>query len=186
MKKVLIVLIILFPAMLQAQTTIGQVHRGSLIFSTCLPHYGHEYPRGDDFTPHLMTKERREIALKCIERTFGKVKDYEEFYGDCTGTHLFSVTLESGDIICCEEGKLESFELNSSRFAVAKEWFKGGLRVGRKPGQPRDSRYQVKQAVDNSSRYHFYDSEQPDDVIRCYELGPDGTIVRIFIGGNDC
>ena len=181
----IIPLLLLLSAALQAQT-IGQVEYGCRIFSTGLPHIGNEHSWSEDFTPPKMTKERRETALECIEWTFGKVVKYEEDYGECCGMHHFWVSLESGDWVDFEEGFLEAIELNSPRFTVARELFRGGLRVGRKPGEPIPGKVVIEPWKEDPSRFYFNDPDHPDDVIRLYEVGPDGTIVRIFFGFQEC
>ena len=92
----IILLLLIIPVSLQAQA-IGQVPWGARVFSTGFPaSIPDEY--FEDGGPK-MSKERREIAIKCVEKTFGKVKEYNEYWGNCTGEHMFIVTLESGDEI---------------------------------------------------------------------------------------
>ena len=62
-----------------------------------------------------MPKERRETAIECIEWTFGKVESYEESYGECQEVHLFEVTLNSGDVLCFEDGALGDYTIVSPR-----------------------------------------------------------------------
>lgn len=186
MKHIRIIpLLLLLSATLRAQT-IGQVEYGARIFSTGLPHVGNDHPWSEDFTPPMMTKERRETALECIEWTFGKVVKYEEFYGECCGMHHLWVALESGDWVDFEEGLLSAIELNSPRFTVARELFREGLRVGRKPGEPIPGKVVVEPGKDDASRFYFYDPDHPNDIICLYEVGPDGTIVRIYFGFQEC
>ena len=131
MKRILasLVFLVLLCAPEAGAQSLGQLHYGDLVFSTCLPHNPKE--------PITMSEERLKIALNCIRRTFGDIREYEEYYGECCGMHHLEVLLESGDVLDFEEGRLCGFTLVSSRFTVAKEWFKGGLRVGRKPSTPK-------------------------------------------------
>ena len=80
MKRIgIILLLLIIPVSLQAQA-IGQVSWGSRVFSTGFPaSIPAEY--FEDGGPK-MSKERREIAIRCIEKTFGKVKEYQEYWGD--------------------------------------------------------------------------------------------------------
>lgn len=97
-RTVLLLFLVWLPVLLSAQQ-IGQVQYGARVFSTGLPHYDDELPEN----PPMMAIETREKALECIEWTFGKVMEYDEFCGECCGCHHFSVTLEGGDEIYFEE-----------------------------------------------------------------------------------
>ena len=86
MKRYVLILfvLLLLPGALRAQA-IGQVPYGARVFSTGLPRYENDPP--EDLP--MMAKETREKALECIEWTFGKVKEYQEGYGECCGLHHF-------------------------------------------------------------------------------------------------
>jgi hypothetical protein len=183
MKRILFLLfLLLLPAALRAQA-IGQVHFGDRVFSTGLPA---RIPESyfEDGGPK-MTKERREIALRCVERTFGKVKEYQEYWGECTSEHILVVTLESGDNISFDDGRLGSYTIVSSRFTVGADVLNGGLKVGQKLNLK-------KSRGDWVIRKH----EKKDNV---YEFGPmwwDGgayfevdennVITKITTWTNDC
>ena len=74
-----ILLLLSIPVVLQAQA-IGQVPFGAKVFSTGLPA---SIPDEcfEDGGPK-MSEERLEIAIRCVEKTFGKVKEYNEYWGD--------------------------------------------------------------------------------------------------------
>ena len=103
MKKAFFLLFLLIPVALQAQS-IGQVHYFSRVFSTGLPEYLDGYWDPETREPVYMPKERRENALECIEWTFGKIASYKEGYDECQSQHVLTVTLDSGDEICFEDG----------------------------------------------------------------------------------
>ena len=148
-----IFLFLLFPYVLQAQA-IGQVPWGARVFSPNFPaKIPDEWFEGDG---PKMSEERREIALRCIERTFGKVKEYEEHWGDCIGELFFEVELETGDRICFVDGCVDSYDIVSSRFAVGRDRLPGGLRVGQKLN-PKKSRgeWVIQQSDQNSTVYYF-------------------------------
>ena len=132
----------------------------------------------------MMSKERRETALECVERTFGKVKEYTECYGECCGMHHLEVVLENGDELDFEEGRLVGYNLITPKFLVAKENFKGGLRVGAKPGTPLGD-VRVEPREDNPSTFGFYDQSYGDDV-HLYEVDSEGIIVRILVHPIEC
>ena len=178
-RMVLILFLVWLPALLAAQR-IGRVELGARVFSTGLPHYADELPEN----PPMMSKERRELALECIEWTFGKVKEYQESYGECCGLHHFTVVLEGGDEIDFEEGRLAEYQLVTPRFLVAPERMKGGLRVGRKPGPPVSDRIHNEPRKDNPGMYGFEDGES--DVIAVYEVDAEGVVTRITVYLNEC
>ena len=159
---------------------IGQVRYGSRIFSPCLP-----YTNGSDTLP-MMTAERRAIALRCVERTFGKIKEYQEYYGECTESHILDVTLESGDRLYFDNGRLDGFTVVSPRFAVARDWFRGGLRVGRQPAEHRKGSIIIEASNRNPGYYHFYDTDHLNDMIYYFKLDSNGKIVEIHVSFNAC
>lgn len=130
MKRLIVIfLLLIVPIALKAQA-IGQVPFGARVFSTGLP-ASIPIEVIDNGGPK-MTKERREIAIRCIERTFGKIKEFSEHWGDCVYEHITVVLLESGDEICFSDGCLNQYIIVSPRFTVGKDHLRGGLRVGQK------------------------------------------------------
>ena len=172
------VLFLLTPS-LWAQS-IGQVPCYARIFSTGLPHYEGNLPED----PPMMSKEKRETALECIEWTFGKVKEYTECYGECCGMHHLDAVLENGDTLFFEEGRLVGYDLASPRFVVAKESVKGGLQVGRKPGTPLTDKVHIEPREKDPSTIDFYDSY--GDIVSCFEVDSEGIIVRILVYPIEC
>ena len=120
-------MLLFIPVALQAQA-IGQVPFGARVFSTGFPDT--EKYWGDDGP--TMSKERRNTAIGCIERTFGPVREYNEYWGECTGEHIFIVKLESGDEISFVNGCLGQYDIVSPRFSVGSDYLRGGLRVGQR------------------------------------------------------
>ena len=181
MKRYVLILfvLLLLPGALRAQA-IGQVPYGARVFSTGLPHYENDLPEN----PPMMAKETREKALECIEWTFGKVKEYEESYGECCGLHHFSVVLEGGDVIDFEEGRLAGYQLVTPRFLVAPERMKGGLRVGRKPGPPVSEKIHNEPRQYDPRMFSFEDGES--DVIAVYEVDSEGVVTCITVYFNEC
>ena len=183
LRKASVLVLLLIPFALQAQA-IGQVPYGARIFSTGFPaSLPDEY--FEDGGPK-MSKERRETAIRCVERTFGKVKEYEEYWGDCIGAHMFHVTLESGDEIWFDDGYLGDYNIVSSRFAVGKDLLGGGgLRVGQKL-DPKKSRGEwiIRQSDRDSSVYYFSPSWS-DDVAYVVVDG-EGVIQSIHRLSNYC
>ena len=159
----------------QAQS-IGQVKLGDRVFSTELP------PWQEDQEPEMMSEERLEIALDCIRKTFGKIQEYKEYYGECCGKHHFDVILESGDELGFEEGILNDFNLVSPQFPAAKEWFKGGLRVGKIPPQPNDDSIDIIPWEKDPNRVFF----NKNGLGGSYYLDTDGTIIAIYVGESEC
>ena len=178
-RAVLLLFWVWLPVVLSAQR-IGQVQYGNRVFSTRLPRYENDLPED----PPMMSKERRELALECIEWTFGKVKEYQESYGECCGLHHFTVVLEGGDEIDFEEGRLAGYELVTPRFLVAPERMKGGLRVGRKPGPPVSEKIHNEPREDDPSVYGFEDGES--EVIAVYEVDADGVVTCISVHYFEC
>ena len=174
---------VLLPGSLRAQR-IGQVEYGSRIFSTGLPRY--PIPWAEDFTPPMMTKERRQTALECIEWTFGTIVKYEEEYGGCCGFHHLVVTLDNGDTLNFEEGLLFGYDLETSRFVVAKDWFEGGLRVGQKPGRPLNGNIKVVPRKNDPTLFDFWDERKRSDVVSAFRVRQDGTIISIHVGFFEC
>ena len=184
MKRLLLLFfaLCLLTPVLRAQS-LGNVPYGARIFSTGLPSFAGKMDRPDDLP--MMSKERRETALECIEWTFGKVKEYKEAYGECCAMHHLNVVLENGDELDFEEGRLVGYTLITPKFLVGKECMKGGLRVGRKPGTP------LRKTVHNEPRKHDpstfgFEDEAYGDVIAVYEVDSEGIIVRITVGPNEC
>ena len=181
MKRYVLILfvLLLLPGALRAQA-IGQVPYGARVFSTGLPRYENDPP--EDLP--MMAKETREKALECIEWTFGKVKEYQEGYGECCGLHHFSVVLEGGDEIDFEEGRLAGYQLVTPRFLVAPERMKGGLRVGQKPGPPVSEKIHNEPRQYDPRMFSFEDGES--DVIAVYEVDSEGVVTRITVYFNEC
>ena len=148
-----ILLLLVIPLALQAQA-IGQVPWGARVFSTGFPaSIPDEY--FEDGGPK-MSKERRETAIRCVERTFGKVKEYEEHWGNCTGEHVFIVTLESGDEISFYDGCVGQYDIVSPRFTVGRDHLRGGLRVGQKLNLKKSQgEWIIRQSDRDSSVYYF-------------------------------
>ena len=149
-----IILLFFIPILLQAQS-VGEVRYGSEVFSTGLPANVDNYWDPETGAHICMPKERRETAIECIEWTFGKVESYKESYGECQGVHLFEVTLDSGDVLCFEDGSLGDYTIVSPRFLVAADMFEGGLRVGRKPSMKSKKGVVLRQDEKNSSRSDY-------------------------------
>ena len=126
MKRIsILVILLLVPVFLRAQS-VGEVGYGSEVFSTGIPENVENYWDPETGAHICMPKERREIALECIEWTFGKVESYEESYNECQGYHVFEVMIE------------------------------GGLRVGRKPSMKCKERVVLRQNEQDPSRYEFW------------------------------
>lgn len=163
--------------------SVGNVKYGSQVFHTGLPSFAMTALPAD---PPMMTSERKEIVIRCIEKTFGKIKEYKEYYGECNGMHCFDVTLESGDKLDFEEGYLMGYELVSSRFSSSKEWFKGGLRVGQKPAQPINDNIVIKRSENDPNVYDYADKTNLNDVVLYYVLDKNGLIIKIVAWFNEC
>ena len=183
MKKGLFLLLLLIPVALGAQS-IGQVHYGSRVFSTGLPEYLDGYWDPEAREPVYMPKERLETALECIEWTFGKIASYKEGYDECQSQHVLTVTLDSGDEICFEDGYLNDYTIVSPRFLVGADWIVGGLRVGRKPNMKCREGVHVEQDKKDSSRYNYY--LEDSDVFLYFILDEDGRIKEIVAWFNGC
>ena len=186
MKRIAFLLLVLslLPGVLRAQA-IGQVRYEDRIFSTCLPKISTDM---DDSGPK-MTRERREIALKCVERTFGKIKEYEEAWNDCQECHLLLVTLDSGDELVFYDGLLTRFTIVSPRFSVGADVLRGGgLRVGQKLNLKKSRGEWVIKPVerqDEPGLYRF--SPWMDDWSISYlVVDENGIITKIYNWTNDC
>jgi len=185
MKRILIILAFLLASggkEVFAQD-LGLVNYGDTIFVTKLPKYeGLDIPEDAP----MMTPERRALAFRCIENTFGKIVKYEECYGACTGLHYLTVTLDSGDEISFEDGCLSDFTIVSSRFPVAMDWFEGGLRVGSAPAQPKKGSIMIERSENDPNVFHFWDDDMRSDLVTFFEMGPDGRITEIHYFFNAC
>ena len=183
MKKAFFLLFLLIPVALEAQS-IGQVHYVSRVFSTGLPEYLDGYWDPEAREPVYMPKERLETALECIEWTFGKIASYQEGYDECQSQHVLTVTLDSGDEICFEDGHVDEYTIVSPRFLVGDDWIVGGLRVGRKPNMKCREGVHVEQDKKDSSRYNYY--LEDSDVFLYFILDEDGRIKEIVAWYNGC
>ena len=184
MKRVVFILFVLFllPGALRAQA-VGQVRFGSRVFSTGFPaHIPEEYFEND--VPK-MPKERREIALRCVERTFGKVKEYEEYWGDCIGSHMLKVILESGDELWFADGCLDGYTIVSSRFTVAADKLRGGLKVGQKLDLKKSRGEWIIRQRERDPKVYYYQPQWSDDAAS-FEVDDQGIIVSISMFTNDC
>jgi hypothetical protein len=183
MKRIRIILLLLIiPVSLQAQA-IGQVSWGSRVFSTGFPaSIPAEY--FEDGGPK-MSKERREIAIRCIEKTFGKVKEYQEYWGDCIGEHVFIVTLDSGDEISFHDGCLGQYDIVSPRFSVGKDYLRGGLRVGQKLNLKKSQGEWIIRQSDRDSSVYYFTPAWNDDVAYVV-VDENGIIQSIHKFTNDC
>ena len=177
-----IFLFFLIPAALHAQA-IGQVPSDSRVFSTGLPaniggYFEDEGPK--------MTKENRETALECVEWTFGKIKEYEEFWNECTDEHILRVVFENGDWIHFYNGCIGQFKIVSRRFAVGADHLRsGGLRVGQKLDLKKSrGDWVIRQSEKDPNRYYF--SPERSDDSAWVEVDEDGIIQCIQRWTNDC
>ena len=184
MKRTVLFLLflVLLPAALRAQA-IGRVHCGDLVFSTGFPakmpdsYFENGGPK--------MPQERREIALRCVERTFGKVKEYQEYWGDCTGEHVFVVTLESGDELCFVDGRLDTYTIVSSRFTVGADKLRGGLKVGQKLDLKKSrGDWVIRKREDNANIYDFVPKWSDNGAF--FEVDENNVITKITTWSNDC
>ena len=177
MKKLIFLLLLaILSASLHAQS-IGQIHYGDQIFSTCLP------PYDDNLLPEdqpLMSPERLQKALECVENTFGKVKEYHEYWGQCCGIHHLRVTLITDECVDFEDGCLTTMMITTPRFVVAKEYFRGGLCVGQKPGAPILDKVKVSPPGEERC-VDFELLDKKATVTRGYQLDSDGKIVSIWL-----
>ena len=183
MKRFKVILLLLaIPVALQAQS-IGQVAWGARVFSTGFPaSIPDEY--FEDGGPK-MSKERREIAIRCVEKAFGKVKEYKEYWGDCTGEHVFTVKLESGDEISFYDGCLGQYDIVSPRFTVGKDYLRGGLRVGQKLNLKKSQgEWVIRQSDKDPSVYYF--TPAWDDDVAYVIVDENGIIQSIHKFTNDC
>lgn len=181
MKRIVFsLLLVLFFAPDVLPQSIGRVQLDERVFSTGMSRNENNLPQDSE-----MSAERRAIALKCIEKTFGRVVQYEEGYSETCPFHHLSVTLESGDEVEFEDGLLFGYDLKSAHFSVAQEWFRGGLRVGQMPAQPLSADIRVEQRTDHPDWFNFWNQKQPNDIISYYRVAPDGTIVEIFVAFNE-
>ena len=177
-------LLLLLPATLEAQS-VGQVRCGSRIFSTGITEEAMNHWNGEPEDYPKMTKERREIALKCIERVFGKIESYKETCNECQSTHLVVVTLVSGDTLDIENGCLSTYTIVSPRFLIASDAFENGLRVGRKPDMKCKEGVIVEQTEKDPSSYRFY-WEGTDYEFGHFTLDEKGRVQMIELWHNDC
>ena len=178
----IILLLLVIPVALQAQA-IGQVTWGARVFSTGFPaSIPDEY--FEDGGPK-MSKERREIAIKCVEKTFGKVKEYNEYWGNCTGEHVFIVTLESGDEISFYDGCLGQYDIVSPRFSVGRDHLRGGLRVGQKLNVKKSQGEWIIRQSDRDSSVYYFTPAWCDDVAYVI-VDENGIIQSIHKFTNDC
>lgn len=184
MKKrfTIILLFLVIPVALQAQA-IGQVRYGSRVFSTGFPaSIPDEY--FEDGGPK-MSKERREIAIRRVEKTFGKVKEYKEYWGDCTGEHIFDVILESGDEISFANGCLGPYDIVSSRFTIGKDYLRGGLRVGQKLDPKKSKGEWIIRQSDRDPKVYYFTPAWSDDAAYVI-VDENGIIQSIHRFSNDC
>ena len=184
MKRIFILFLLLLPAALQAQS-LGQVKYGDRIFSTGLPEDVDSYYDPETGEYIKMSKERREAALECIERTFGKVASYEEGFNECAGAHFFDVTLTSGDEIGFDNGHLHDYTIGTPQFLIAADMFVYGLRVGQKPNMKCKEGVVLEKREDNPVRFSYYFSESECEV-GYFTLDEDGKIKEIGLWINDC
>lgn len=185
MKRTLIIFafLLLSGGMTAIAQDLDLVNYGDTVFVTNLPKYeGLDIPEDAP----LLTPEGRALALQSIENKFGKIEKYEECYGACTGLHYLTVTLDSGDEITFENGCLNNFTIVSSRFPVAMDWFKGGLRVGSAPAQPKKESIRVERSENDPNVFHFWDDDMRSDLVTFFEMGPDGLITEIHYFFNAC
>ena len=177
-------LLSLVPAALQAQS-IGQVECYRQFFSTGIPEDTENLwnPETGDFIK--MSQECREAALESVERTFGKIESYQETYNECQGKHVLVVTLDNGDTIDFENGRLSTYTIVSPRYLIAADMFDGGLRVGQKPNTKCKEGVIVEQRENEPSHYVFY-WEGTDYSFGHYILDEEGLIKEIYIWHNDC
>ena len=183
LKKASILLLLLIPAALHAQA-IGQVPRGARVFSTGFPatipdeYFENGGPK--------MSKERREIAIRCIEHTFGKVKEYDEYWGECIVEHIFHVKLESGDEIWFDDGCLGTYCIVSSRFAVGKDrLWGGGIRVGQKLNLKKSRGEWIIRQKEDDARVYYFSPSWADD-FAYFTVDGEGIIQSIITFSNDC
>jgi hypothetical protein len=179
----IIILLLLVPIFLRAQS-VGEVRYGSEIFNTGLPANIGKYWDPETGTHICMPKERRETAIECIGVTFGKVESNEESYGECQGVHLFEVTLDSGDVLCFENGCLGDYTIVSPRFLVAADMFEGGLRVGRKPNMRCKKGVVLQQNEKDPSRYDY--CWESMEVYGHFILDENGRIKEIGCWSDAC
>ena len=183
MKRLIVILsLLIVPFAVMAQA-IGQVPFGARVFSTGLPatipmkYFENGGPK--------MSKERRGIAIRCIERTFGKVKEFDEYWGECADVHIFVVKLESGDDICFENGCLGPYTIVSPRFTVGRDCLQGGLRVGQKLDLKKSrGEWVIYQSDSNPNVYYF--SPAGDDNVAYVIVDEKGIIQSIHKFTNDC
>lgn len=183
MKHVSIILLLLIPVLLRAQS-VGQVRYGSEVFSTGLPEYIGNYWDPETRSYICMSKERRETAIECVEWTFGKVVSYKESYNECQDTHVFEVTLTSGDILSFEGGCLSDYTIVSPKFLIAADMFEGGLRVGRFPNKNCKKGVVFRQNENDPSQYDYWWDDT--EVYGHFTLDENGRIKEIGCWFNGC
>ncbi len=181
MKRFKVILLLLFiPVALQAQA-IGQVPFGARVFSTGFPDT--EKYWGDDGP--TMSKERRNTAIGCIERTFGPVREYNEYWGECTGEHIFIVKLESGDEISFVNGCLGQYDIVSPRFSVGSDYLRGGLRVGQRINPQKSKGEWIIRQSDRDPNVYYFSPTRSDDAAYVI-VDENGIIQSIHMFTNDC
>lgn len=183
MKHFKVVLLLLaIPVALHAQA-IGQVPWGARVFSTGFPaSIPDEY--FEEGGPK-MSKERREIAIRCVEKTFGKVKEYNECWGECSGEHIFDVKLESGDEIYFYDGCIGQYVIVSPRFSVGGDHLQGGLRVGQKLNLEKSQGEWIIRQSDKDPTVYYFTPAWCDDVAYVI-VDENGIIQSIHKFTNDC
>ena len=185
MKRVVLLLFVLslLPGALWAQS-LGQVRYGGRVYSTGFPRdISHTYdPETGDYIK--MSAERRQIALRCVEKTFGPIRDYREYYGDCTGVHMLEVNLTCGDRLFFDNGCLGAYNVVSSRYPAATDMFYGGQRVGRKPNFRKKEGVVLSQDEKDPAQYSYY--WEGREVYGYFILDEKGLIKEIAAWSNDC
>ena len=197
MKRCVLILFVLFllPGALLAQA-IGQLHCDDFIFSTGLPgnyHPGdpvyYDEETGEEFYV-MMPAERRKAALACIERSFGKVKEYREWYNECQGCHVLDVTLDSGDEFEFYNGRLARYTLVTRRFSVGADvLWGGGLRVGQKLNLKKsrgDWKIQPDRRRDDEPGLYRFSPDEEDYNISFLVVDENDIIIKIYNWTNDC
>ena len=183
MKRLIVILsLLIVPFAVMAQA-IGQVPFGARVFSTGLPatipmkYFENGGPK--------MSKERRGIAIRCIERTFGKVKEFDEYWGECADVHIFVVKLESGDEISFVNGCLGQYDIVSPRFSVGSDYLRGGLRVGQRINPQKSKGEWIIRQSDRDPNVYYFSPIRSDDAAYVI-VDENGIIQSIHMFTNDC
>ena len=197
MKRIMLFLfvLILLPGALRAQA-IGQLHCDDRIFSTGLPENYHpgnpdyyDAETGEEYYV-MMPAERRKTALECIEWTFGKVKEYKEWYNDCQGCHVLSVTLDSGDEFEFYNGRLTRYTIVSPRFRVGADVLRGGgLRVGQKLNLKKSrGAWKIKRdgRLEDEPGLYKFSPDEDDYYLSFLVVDENNNIIKIYNWTNDC